>query len=887
MKDHFSDSISFQGEVYTYFPIRKLASTYGFQLNKIPYSYKIILENLMRNMTASELDLNIKKVQTAISDPDNAGAIEFTFTRILLQDFTGVPVIADLAAMRDGIKNLGGNPESVNPQCPVDLVIDHSVQVQHWKDQQAYQDNVQVEIKDNLERYKFLKWGQQAFEQLRVVPPGVGICHQVNLEHLAKTVWVNHKKNQIYFDSLVGTDSHTTMINALGILGWGVGGIEAESAMLGRPVSFKLPIVVGLHLSGSLQEGITGTDLVLTITELLRGHGCVGKFVEFCGPGLENIDLAERATISNMAPEYGATCALFPIDHETINYLKLTNRSPEEINLIENYAKEQDLWHHPLQDQSHYHEFLKLDLNSIKPCVAGPSRPQDKVLLDHLPRRFDQFLDEQSTLKNTQAFSVPGRDFQLSHGDIVIAAITSCTNTSNPDVLIAAGLLAKKAIEKGLALAPWVKPSFAPGSQVVTSYLEALGLKESLEKLGFFLVGYGCTTCIGNSGPLDSDITKVIEQNNIVTSAVLSGNRNFEGRIHSHVRANWLASPPLVVAFAIAGTVHVDITTAPLGLSRSGQPVYLKDIWPNSTDIEACKAIITREMFEKKYAHIFTGNPSWSDIQAPHGHQYAWDNDSTYIKQPSFFEGIKKQPAALSSIKQARILAVLGASITTDHISPAGSITPQSPAGQYLQQNGVNIHDFNTYGSRRGNHEIMVRGTFANIRVRNQMTPDIEGGFTRHYPSGEQMTIYDAALRYKEQKVPLVVFAGREYGTGSSRDWAAKGTLMLGVKAIICESFERIHRTNLIGMGVLPCRFADHTTTDSLKLSGNELIDIIGIESLEGINAALTLIITRENQTIEQYPLICCIETQDEMTYYQNQGILSFMLRTMASENQG
>tara|TARA_Y100000991_G_scaffold210084_1_gene190968 strand:- start:4586 stop:7246 length:2661 start_codon:yes stop_codon:yes gene_type:complete len=884
MAKQFIKTITHQEETYTYYSLRAVAERYDIDLASMPYSYKIILENLVRHETSTALGNQIDKLTTALDRPSEASEIEFTFTRILLQDFTGVPVIADLAAMRDGVVQLGGNPGLVKPKCPVDLVIDHSVQVQYWKNNDAYLNNVNVEVKDNIERYKFLKWGQQAFNNLRVVPPGIGICHQVNLEYLAKVVWNNPSEKTIYFDSLVGTDSHTTMINALGVLGWGVGGIEAESAMLGRPVSFKLPTVVGLYLSGQLPEGVTGTDLVLTITQQLRRHGCVGKFVEFCGPGLENIDLAERATISNMAPEYGATCALFPIDHETINYLKLTNRSSEAVSLIEFYAKEQDLWHQPDHNHSHYNEFLKLDLSAIKPCVAGPVRPQDRVLIESLPSEFINHLNQSAKEIKEIAYPVPQQSFTLSHGDIVIAAITSCTNTSNPDVLIAAGLLAKRAVEAGLSVPPWVKCSFAPGSQVVTTYLDKLNLTPYLEKLGFFLVGYGCTTCIGNSGPLDPTIAQAIDDHDIITSSVLSGNRNFEGRIHSHVRANWLASPPLVVAYAIAGTVRIDITKQPLGMNSNNQPVFLKDIWPHSSDIEQQKTVINHTMFEKKYAQIFQGDENWLNIPSPTGKQYAWDNTSTYIKQPTFFDNITTQPADTSAIKQARILALLGQSITTDHISPAGSIRIDSPAGVYLRERGVQPSDFNTYGSRRGNHEVMVRGTFANIRVKNKMVPDVEGGYTIHHPSGEQLTIYDAAERYAKENTPLVIFAGAEYGTGSSRDWAAKGTLMLGVKAIICESFERIHRTNLIGMGVLPCRLTNGTTTDSLNLQGDELIDIDGIESIDEPNAELSLIITRSDLSTERYPLLCCIETRNEITYYKHQGILSFMLRNMASD---
>ncbi len=885
MKGNFEDTLKHQGQVYTYYPISEATQAFGIDLKSIPYTYKIIIENLIRTQgRSSDLNHSLEKIKTALENPQSGEEIEFVFTRILLQDFTGVPVVADLAAMKDGIEKLGGNSQQVDPLYPIDLVIDHSVQVHHWKNHHAYQDNVTVEINDNMERYKFLKWGQQAFKNMRVVPPGTGICHQVNLEYLGKVVWVNEPNKQIYFDSLVGTDSHTTMINALSILGWGVGGIEAESAMLGRPISFKLPTVVGMRLTGQLPDGITGTDLVLTITEKLRAHGCVGKFVEFSGPGLESIDLAERATIANMAPEYGATCAYFPIDNETLQYLQLTNRDQSDIELIKQYAIEQDVWHRPDQDHAHYHENIELDLCSIKACVAGPSRPQDRVSLDQLPHTMRTFTDSIFPDRKPQRYPVQNQDFSIGDGDVMIAAITSCTNTSNPEVLITAGLMAKKAITKGLSIKPWVKPSFAPGSQVVSSYFDKLDLTQYMEKLGFYLVGYGCTTCIGNSGPLDEDISRTIEDHELATCAVLSGNRNFEGRIHSHIRANWLASPPLVIAYALAGTVHVDIQSEPLAHDSKGQPVFLKDLWPSTEEIHACKAQITQAMFADKYSDVFSGDKPWQAIDAPSGQRYDWDPNSTYIRRPTFFDHITSTSEPISDIRQANILAILGDSITTDHISPAGSIPENSPAGHYLTQHGIPLADFNTYGARRGNHEVMVRGTFANIRVRNLMTPEKEGGYTIHQPSQIVTTIYEASQRYQQAGTDLVVFAGSEYGTGSSRDWAAKGTLMLGVKAVICESFERIHRTNLIGMGVLPCRLLAPTKTQDLKLTGDETVDIIGIETMDKVNAELQLSITRKDSSTDQYAIIVCIETHNEMLYYQNQGILTFMLRNMAHD---
>jgi aconitate hydratase len=802
-----------------------------------------------------------------------------------MQDFTGVPAVVDLAAMREAVKRLGGDVNKVNPLSPVDLVIDHSVTVDSYGDDKSYAENNQLEMARNLERYKFLRWGQQAFSRFRVVPPENGICHQVNLEYLAQTVWHEPQDGQeiAYPDTLVGTDSHTTMVNGLGVLGWGVGGIEAEAAMLGQPVSMLIPDVVGFKLTGKLNEGITATDLVLTVTQMLRKHGVVGKFVEFYGDGLDVLPLADRATIANMAPEYGATCGFFPVDAITLAYLRLTGRSEEQVALVEAYSKAQGLWRHG-GDEPRFTSTLALDLRTVVASLAGPKRPQDRVALPDVPAAFrasvELDINQRSGRPDALPVEMDGKSFELRQGAVVIAAITSCTNTSNANILMAAGLLARNAVQKGLQTQPWVKTSLAPGSKVVTDYLAAAGLTPYLNQLGFNLVGYGCTTCIGNSGPLKEPIETAIKTGDMTVGAVLSGNRNFEGRIHPLVKTNWLASPPLVVAYALAGNMLINLSTDPLGLDAQGQPVYLRDIWPSSAEIADAVGLVDSAMFHKEYSTVFTGNHDWQAIEVNRTPTYHWQDDSTYIRLTPFFEEMEHQPKPMQDIKDARILALLGDSVTTDHISPAGNIKLDSPAGRYLRGNGVEAGDFNSYGSRRGNYEVMMRGTFANIRIRNEMVPGVEGGITRHYPSGEQLAIYDAAMRYQQEKVPLAVIAGKEYGSGSSRDWAAKGPRLLGIRVVIAESFERIHRSNLIGMGILPLEFPAGVTRKSLQLTGDERIAINGLNELTpGQTVAVTL--TYGDGRIAQIMTLCRIDTGNELTYYQHDGILNYVIRKM------
>lgn len=840
-------------------------------IKKLPFSIKILIENLLRQQTKAS-SAAIQKMLRFYESDFETFEIDFKPARVLCQDFTGVPAIVDLAAMRDACVKGGKNPDVINPHIPVDLIVDHSVMVDKFASKDAFKQNVSLEYERNKERYEFLKWGQKAFKNFRVVPPGTGICHQVNLEYLGKVIWTNdiNGKTVAYPDTLVGTDSHTTMINGLSVLGWGVGGIEAEAAMLGQSISMLIPEVVGVRLTGALQEGVTATDLVLTITNLLRTKGVVGKFVEFFGSGLDNLPLADRATIANMAPEYGATCGFFPIDEETLTYMRLSGRDTEQVDLIEAYAKEQYLWRHA-GEEPEFKDALSLDISAIRPTVAGPKRPQDKILLQDVHHIARQIAPQDD------AFPVKGKSYKISHQDVMIAAITSCTNTSNPSVMIAAGLLAKKAHDLGMTVKPWVKTSLAPGSQVVTDYLERAGLMTSLNGLGFNLVGYGCTTCIGNSGPLEDALQECIEKNNLDVSAVLSGNRNFEGRISPHVKSSYLASPPLVVAYALAGSTKIDIYQDPLGQGKNNNLVYLKDLWPSSQAIASLvNSCVTPEFFQERYAHVFDGDEQWQDLKTVTSQTYAWEKNSTYIKQPPYFEdGIN---VAVSDIKQAHILGLFGDSITTDHISPAGNIKEDSPAGSYLMQCGVEPKDFNSYGARRGHDQIMIRGTFANIRLQNEMTPDLTGGYTKSPLSGENIPIYDAALEAKSQNIPLVIIAGKEYGTGSSRDWAAKGTRLLGVKAVIAESFERIHRSNLIGMGVLPLSFTDGETRTSLKLTGCEKISIHGMQNEMQPACFLDMHIDYQDGSTYKTTVLCRIDTKKEMNYYISGGILPYVL---------
>jgi aconitate hydratase len=871
-------------------------------ISRLPYSMKVLLENMLRNedgrtVTKADIEAFSKWARKKTLEHE----IAFRPARVLMQDFTGVPAVVDLAAMRNAMKALGGDAEKINPLVPVDLVIDHSVIVNFFGDNKAFARNVQEEYKQNQERYEFLKWGQQAFSNFSVVPPGTGICHQVNLEYLAQTVWTRKEKLTVgrktgtfevaYPDSLVGTDSHTTMVNGHAVLGWGVGGIEAEAAMLGQPLSMLLPDVVGFKLKGQLREGVTATDLVLTVTQMLRKQGVVGKFVEFFGPGLDHLSVADKATIGNMAPEYGATCGFFPVDKAALDYLKTSGRSAARVALVEKYAKAQGLFRTAASPDPVFTETLVLDLKDVQPSLAGPKRPEGRVALEAVASGFDAALtaEYKKTEGHGQRFPVEGRNFDLGHGDVVIAAITSCTNTSNPSVLIGAGLLARKAAAKGLKAKPWVKTSLAPGSQVVAEYLANSGLQKDLDKVGFNLVGFGCTTCIGNSGPLPDEISKSVNDNGIVAAAVLSGNRNFEGRVSPDVQANYLASPPLVVAYALAGTVTKNLDEEPLGTGKDGKPVYLRDVWPTSQEINAfIKKYVTSTIFKKKYADVFKGDTNWRKIKTTASDTYKWNMSSTYVQNPPYFEGMKMEPEPTTDIVDARILALFGDKITTDHISPAGSIKLTSPAGKYLSEHQVRPADFNQYGTRRGNHEVMMRGTFANIRIKNHMLKGAdgnipEGGLTKHWPDGEQMSIYDAAMKYQQEQVPLVVFAGAEYGNGSSRDWAAKGTRLLGVRAVITQSFERIHRSNLVGMGVLPLVFEDGASWQSIGLKGDEKVTIRGLQGDLKPRQKLTAEIVAGDGSLKRVPLLCRIDTLDELEYYRNGGILHYVLRKLAA----
>ncbi|HSL78661.1 MAG TPA: aconitate hydratase AcnA [Pseudolabrys sp.] len=864
--------------------------------SRLPFSMKVLLENLLRNEDGRSVTKDdIKAVAEWLKTKTSEREIAFRPARVLMQDFTGVPAVVDLAAMRDAMKQLSGDPKKINPQVPVDLVIDHSVAVTFFGNNQAFKKNVEEEYRQNQERYKFLKWAQRSFDNFSVVPPGTGICHQVNLEYLSRVVWNRKDKVKVdgkqatmevaYPDTLVGTDSHTTMVNGLSVLGWGVGGIEAEAAMLGQPLSMVLPEVIGFKLVGKLKEGVTATDLVLTVTELLRKRGVVGKFVEFFGPGLANLTIADRATLGNMSPEYGATCGFSPIDDDTIRYLKDTGRPPELVALVAAYAKAQGMYRVKITPDPMFTDVLKLELGSVEPSLAGPKRPQDRVALKEVKSGFAASMDKEfnKSAEAKKRVKVSGKNYDLGHGDVVIAAITSCTNTSNPNVMIGAGLLARKAAAKGLTVKPWVKTSLAPGSQVVGEYLEKSGLQKDLDKLGFNLVGFGCTTCIGNSGPLPPENSKAINDNDLVAAAVLSGNRNFEGRVNADVRANYLASPPLVVSYAIAGSMNVDVARDPLGVDQKGKKVFLKDIWPSNKEIgDFVAKNITRQMFSKKYADVFKGDANWRKISVKGGMTYDWDKKSTYVQNPPYFVGMGQHPKPLEDIVDARVLALLLDSITTDHISPAGSIKVDSPAGKYLVDHKVKPADFNQYGTRRGNHEVMMRGTFANIRIKNQMVLGVEGGVTIHYPSKQRMPIYDAAMKYKADRVPLVVFAGKEYGSGSSRDWAAKGSILLGIRAVIAQSFERIHRSNLVGMGVMPLVFEEGTSWQSLGLKGDEQVTIRGLHGELKPHQRLIAEIVSGNGTLKRVPLVCRIDTLDELDYFKNGGILQYVLRQLA-----
>ncbi|EPK4170918.1 aconitate hydratase AcnA, partial [Stenotrophomonas maltophilia] len=914
MSDSFStrSQLNVGGKTYDYFSLPTLGQR--FDISHLPYSMKILLENLLRHedggITVGKDHIEAVARWNPAAEPDTE--IAFMPARVVLQDFTGVPCVVDLAAMRDAVVKLGGSPEQINPQIPSELVIDHSVQVDVFGKPDALDLNGKIEFQRNQERYGFLRWGQKAFDNFKVVPPNTGIVHQVNLENLARVVMTAEKdgKAVAYPDTVFGTDSHTTMINGIGVLGWGVGGIEAEAAMLGQPSSMLIPQVVGFKLTGKLPEGATATDLVLTVTQMLRKLGVVGKFVEFYGDGLQHLPLADRATIGNMAPEYGATCGIFPIDAESLNYLRLSGRSEEQINLVEAYAKAQGLWHEPGSPHAQYSTTLELDMGTVKPSLAGPKRPQDRVLLEDVQKNYREALvgmtanrdkrsDDVSSFVNegggaavgneqlAKGFAdieIEGRKVRLKDGAVVIAAITSCTNTSNPAVMIGAGLLARNAAAKGLNRQPWVKTSLGPGSRVVTDYLEKAGVLKELEKIGFYVVGYGCTTCIGNSGPLPTEVSAGIATGDLVVTSVLSGNRNFEGRVHPEVKMNYLASPPLVVAYAIAGTTDIDLTTQPLGTGSDGQPVFLRDIWPSNKEIgDVIAATIGPEMFKQNYADVFKGDTRWNTIASPDGNLYAWSDASTYIKNPPYFDGMTMQTGSIDDVHGARVMGLFGDSITTDHISPAGNIKKDSPAGRFLQERGVQPADFNSYGSRRGNDDVMVRGTFANIRIKNLMFGGEEGGNTLYYPAGggqpEKLAIYDAAMKYKADKVPLVVLAGKEYGTGSSRDWAAKGTLLLGVKAVIAESFERIHRSNLVGMGVLPLQFRNGENAQSLGLDGSEVIDITGLQ--DGASKRATVTATKADGTKKTFEVSVMLLTPKEVEYFRHGGLLQYVLRQL------
>jgi len=879
-------TLEVEGDTYAYYSLRKASETLG-DVSRLPYSMKVLLENLLRfedNETVTRDDL--QAMADWLKERRINREIQYRPARVLMQDFTGVPAVVDLAAMRDAMRQLGGDAQKINPLVPVHLVIDHSVMVDEFGNPRAFEKNVEFEYERNSERYEFLKWGSQAFDNFKVVPPGTGICHQVNLEHISEAVWTGEDQTGevvAYPDTLVGTDSHTTMVNGLGVLGWGVGGIEAEAAMLGQPVSMLIPEVVGFQLSGQLKEGITATDLVLTVTQMLRQKGVVGRFVEFYGPGLDNLPLADRATIANMAPEYGATCGFFPIDERTIEYLKLTGRDDHRIALVRAYAQAQGLWRDASSPEPLFTDTLELDMGTIEPSLAGPKRPQDRVVLTDVDDQFNAELEATYKKSNDPRVPVQGESFDFGNGDVAIAAITSCTNTSNPSVLIAAGLVARKAREKGLTAKPWVKTSLAPGSQVVTDYLNESGLSEDLNALGFDLVGYGCTTCIGNSGPLPEPISKAINDNDLVAVSVLSGNRNFEGRVSPDCRANYLASPPLVVAYALKGTVRSDMVSEPIGKASNGDPVYLKDIWPTNEEIRSLiDAHVHSEMFRRRYADVYRGDERWRKIDVKGGETYGWPTGSTYIQNPPYFEGMTMEAKPLTDIERARPLAIFGDSITTDHISPAGAIKSDSPAGRYLLERQVSRGEFNSYGSRRGNHEVMMRGTFANIRIRNRMLDNVEGGFTRYAPTGETMAIYDAAMLYKQDGRPLVIVAGKEYGTGSSRDWAAKGTVLLGVRAVIAESFERIHRSNLVGMGVLPLQFQDGENAETHSLTGEEKYTIEGIAGLQP-RQDVEVKVTRDSGEEFSFTARCRIDTYNELEYFRAGGILQYVLRRLAA----
>jgi aconitate hydratase len=875
-------------KTYDYFSLKAASKTLG-DIDRLPVSLKVLLENLLRHEDGRTVTLDdVKAVADWLKTRSSDREIAFRPARVLMQDFTGVPAVVDLAAMRAAMSAMGGDAKKINPLSPVDLVIDHSVMVDAFGTKSALKENTNLEYERNGERYAFLRWGQVAFDNFRVVPPGTGICHQVNLEYLAQTVWTGKegRKTVAYPDTLVGTDSHTTMVNGLSVLGWGVGGIEAEAAMLGQPISMLIPEVIGFKLTGKLREGATATDLVLTVTQMLRKKGVVGKFVEFYGKGLGDLSLADRATIANMAPEYGATCGFFPVDEETIAYLKATGRKADRVALVEAYAKAQGLWRTARTPDPIFTDTLELDISTVEPSLAGPKRPQDRVPLTQVTSNFAEGLGpgfgKGDPAEAAKKVAVKGMNCEIGHGDVVIAAITSCTNTSNPSVMLGAGLVARNAVERGLKVKPWVKTSLAPGSQVVSDYLEKAGLQKALDKLGFNTVGYGCTTCIGNSGPLPDPVADAVTKGDLVVASVLSGNRNFEGRVNPFVKANYLASPMLVVAYAIAGTLNIDIAKDPLGTDKAGKPVYLKDIWPTNREIgETVRKAVTASMFRQRYSDVFAGDAKWRKIKTAKSLTYTWDKRSTYVQHPPYFEGMPAEPRAVGDIAGARVLGIFGDSITTDHISPAGSIKKDGPAGKYLIAHKVTPADFNSYGARRGNHEVMMRGTFANIRIKNEMVPGTEGGITKLQPSGEVMSIYDAAMAYAKQKTPLVIFAGKEYGTGSSRDWAAKGTMLLGVKAVIAESFERIHRSNLVGMGVLPLLFPEGVDRKTLNLVGDEVVDLAGIAAGLKPRMAVECTITRANGTVDRVPLLCRIDTLDEVEYFRHGGILHYVLRSL------
>jgi len=873
------------GKTYTYFSIPEAEKNGLPGVSKLPHSLKVVLENLLRfedGRTVTKED--IKAFVTWLTEKTSEHEISYRPARVLMQDFTGVPAVVDLAAMRDATAKLGADPQKINPLVPVDLVIDHSVMVDSFGTQLAFNQNVELEYERNGERYEFLRWGQQAFDNFRVVPPGTGICHQVNLEYLAQTVWTKDENGETvaYPDTLVGTDSHTTMVNGLSVLGWGVGGIEAEAAMLGQPITMLIPEVIGFKLTGKINEGITATDLVLTVTEMLRKKGVVGKFVEFYGPGLDYLSLEDQATIANMAPEYGATCGFFPVDTDTLSYLTTSGRTADRIALVEAYSKAQGMFRETSSPDPVFTDTLELDLSAVVPSISGPKRPQDRLVLAEAKDKFAASLVKDFAKTDDPKIAVEGEDFSIGHGDVVIAAITSCTNTSNPSVLVAAGLVARKARELGLNSKPWVKTSLAPGSQVVTDYLTASGLQADLDAIGFNLVGYGCTTCIGNSGPLPPAISKAVQAGDLVAASVLSGNRNFEGRVNPDVKANFLASPPLVVAYALAGSLKIDIAKDPIGTGKDGKPVYLKDIWPTNKEIaDIVRANVTPQMFTKRYSDVFKGDEHWQGIAVDGGETYRWNSSSTYVQNPPYFEHLEMTPAPVTDIRNARVLGLFLDSITTDHISPAGSFKPSTPAGIYLTEHQVAPKDFNSYGARRGNHEVMMRGTFANIRIKNQMVPGVEGGFTLG-PNGQQMPIYDAAMAYQKSDTPLVIFAGKEYGTGSSRDWAAKGTTLLGVRAVVAQSFERIHRSNLIGMGVLPLQFAEGESWQTLGLDGTETVTIEGLTTLTPRSDVIVKIVHSDGR-ISEVKTRCRIDTENELDYFNNGGILHYVLRNLVA----